>query len=171
MFDLAMNCNSDDLDDTKHMAAGYMTLNMDNIKDAFQLFTEFEKQDIANKDDVSKLHDILSNKQLIEKVKIYEGITYFSHYVFRFWSYCIQKLKISENWKLKIENLYGVNCLDPTNKMNYQHGPIFQNLVFFWRIITPKMQIWNFGWNSQAIWMYKAYLYIAVACNYLTVKA
>ena len=93
MFDLAMNCNSDDLDDTKHMATEYMTLNMDNIKDAFQLFTEFEKQDIANKDDVSKLHDILSNKLLIEKVKIYEGISFFSFFFFTFvYRYVFQTL-------------------------------------------------------------------------------
>ena len=29
------------------------------------------------------------------------------------------------------------------------------------------MQIWNFGWNGQAIWMYKATLYIAVAYIFL----
>ena len=26
------------------------------------------------------------------------------------------------------------------------------------------MYIWNFSWNHQAIWMYEAILYIAVAC-------
>ena len=45
------------------------------------------------------------------------------------------------------------------------HGPIFHNLVFcfIWRIITPRMLIWNFGWNGQAVLMYEATLYIAVA--------
>ena len=48
-------------------------------------------------------------------------------------------------------------------------GPIFQNLFFcfIWRIITPKMQIWNFIWNGQAIWMYKAILYIVAAYTLL----
>ena len=44
-------------------------------------------------------------------------------------------------------------------------GPILQNLVFFfiWRVITLNMQILNFGWNGQAVWIYKAILYIAAA--------
>ena len=45
------------------------------------------------------------------------------------------------------------------------HSPIFQNLVpwFIWKIITPQILIQTFSWNSHAVLMYEAILYIAVA--------
>ena len=44
--------------------------------------------------------------------------------------------------------------LQSKNKLKV-HGPIFQNLVFYfiWSIITPKMWISNFRWNGQAVWI------------------
>ena len=45
------------------------------------------------------------------------------------------------------------------------HCPIFQNLVFcfIWRIITPRLKIQNLSLNDQAVWMYEAILWFAVA--------
>ena len=36
-------------------------------------------------------------------------------------------------------------------------------ILFILRTITPKMQIQNFSWKGQSVWMYQAILYIAAA--------
>ncbi|XP_072046784.1 uncharacterized protein [Amphiura filiformis] len=74
LFDIAINCNSDTLEDIKHLASGYMTINLENVTDPMQLLIAMEKHDVISQDNVSKLHDILcNNQQLINKVKAYEG--------------------------------------------------------------------------------------------------
>ena len=57
--------------------------------------------------------------------------------------------------------IFGRRCSTPLKV----HGPIFQNLVscFIWWISTLTIYIKNFTWNGQAVLMYEAILYIAVA--------
>ena len=50
------------------------------------------------------------------------------------------------------------------------HGPIFQRLVFRFHLKNHHSKDESFCWNGQAVWMYEASLYIAVAYILLCYK-
>ena len=86
----------------------------------------------------------------------------FTWAVLKLWDLCLyicvwHTLRVRPQTKAFINNL-------ALHSLAQSYFSKFSFLIWFiWRSITPKMYIWNFGWNGQAIWMYEANLYIAVA--------
>ena len=56
----------------KLMAAGGVAACFEEVPDTFQFFIVLEEQDVISHGDVSKLHDLLMNEELKDKVRKYE---------------------------------------------------------------------------------------------------